>query len=392
MGDPGTHRFALADPAEEATRADWPVPEQFRVEPSLSMPAPADGFRAVTEAASAPSRGRIPLGLAVVLLAAALVLVAVIATVAAVSALWKPASEADGNRTNAALGGPVTSTPVSPLPVPTGDPAPGIEVPNVEGTSVVAAMRALQQAELEVETRLGESDRAGGVVLDQEPSAGERVASGSTVMLVVSSGTSRVAVPNTVGLRADRAGRLLRRKGLRVEVRLVRSSEQAGFVVAQHPSGGRTLPRGGVVQLSLAESNRAAATVRVPRLEGLELDQATARLKARGLRWSVDEVPSRRPSGIVLRQSEPSGAGVEKGTRVILEVAAGIPQHVVMDVVGLDVVLARQQLEAAGFVVLIIESPTSDPAEEGIVLDQSPGGGARRDEGDEVTLFVGMAG
>jgi beta-lactam-binding protein with PASTA domain len=60
----------------------------------------------------------------------------------------------------------------------------------------------------------------------------------------------------------------------------------------------------------------------------------------------------------------------------------------VPDVIGLDEPSARLELENAGFDVRVTEQPTDDPSQDGIVVDQSPGGGTDAGEGDVVTLVV----
>jgi beta-lactam-binding protein with PASTA domain len=62
----------------------------------------------------------------------------------------------------------------------------------------------------------------------------------------------------------------------------------------------------------------------------------------------------------------------------------------VPDVVGLDEATARQKLENAGFTVAVLDQDTSDPTEDGVVLDQNPPAGDRRKPGAEITIFVGV--
>jgi eukaryotic-like serine/threonine-protein kinase len=77
---------------------------------------------------------------------------------------------------------------------------------------------------------------------------------------------------------------------------------------------------------------------------------------------------------------------------VTLRVSTGPTQVEVPDVVGLDETAAMRELERAGFVVSVVDEPTSEPAEDGIVLGQSPSPGASRREGTTVTIRVGRLG
>ena len=79
------------------------------------------------------------------------------------------------------------------------------------------------------------------------------------------------------------------------------------------------------------------------------------------------------------------------GTTTVVT-TTGASQAAVPDVVGLDVAMAQSTLEGEGFVANVVERPTTDPSEDGIVLQQSPRGGARTPSGAAVTIFVGRLG
>ncbi|MCK9517618.1 MAG: PASTA domain-containing protein, partial [Dehalococcoidia bacterium] len=64
----------------------------------------------------------------------------------------------------------------------------------------------------------------------------------------------------------------------------------------------------------------------------------------------------------------------------------GIPRGIVPDVVGLDIAVARAQVEAAGYVVNEVPGPSAAP--EGEVFGQVPVGNTHHPEGDTVTLAV----
>jgi beta-lactam-binding protein with PASTA domain len=61
----------------------------------------------------------------------------------------------------------------------------------------------------------------------------------------------------------------------------------------------------------------------------------------------------------------------------------------VPDVTGLHVAQATSRLRAAGFQVTQRSQSTTDPAEDGVVLEQRPGGGDEIDQGRTIVLVVG---
>ena len=68
---------------------------------------------------------------------------------------------------------------------------------------------------------------------------------------------------------------------------------------------------------------------------------------------------------------------MDEGTEVVVSVSRGPEQIGVPDVVGLSQANATAQLEAADFVVSVVEQPSSSVA-AGVVSQQSPSGWRRR--------------
>ena len=63
----------------------------------------------------------------------------------------------------------------------------------------------------------------------------------------------------------------------------------------------------------------------------------------------------------------------------------------VPDVIGDDQQAATSQLQGAGFTVQVIQVPTTDPSQAGVVVDEQPGGGSRAPAGSQVTIYVGQS-
>jgi serine/threonine-protein kinase len=59
------------------------------------------------------------------------------------------------------------------------------------------------------------------------------------------------------------------------------------------------------------------------------------------------------------------------------------------DVTGIDEGSAQATLENEGWKVVIRDTPTENPDEDGIVVDQAPSAGEQAKPGSKVTLFVG---
>ncbi|MGZ5299597.1 MAG: penicillin-binding transpeptidase domain-containing protein, partial [Actinomycetota bacterium] len=107
----------------------------------------------------------------------------------------------------------------------------------------------------------------------------------------------------------------------------------------------------------------------------------------------VEVVDSAEPKGVVVTQTPGSGASAELGALVTIEVSSGVPSKVkVPDVIGVSRTDAKTALEAAGFVVEIVDKHVSDPDNVDVVLDQDPIAGTKALQGTTVTITVGSTG
>jgi eukaryotic-like serine/threonine-protein kinase len=113
-----------------------------------------------------------------------------------------------------------------------------IIVPNISGTSRSAARKALKAAGLKSRTsRCSHPAVAEGLIVSQMPPAGARVATGATVGLVISRGSSqRIEAPDIAGKSAQEASKAVTAAGFSpMFVDVVTSSYQPGTVFGQYP-------------------------------------------------------------------------------------------------------------------------------------------------------------
>ena len=85
---------------------------------------------------------------------------------------------------------------------------------------------------------------------------------------------------------------------------------------------------------------------------------------------------------------DPSGSA-PPGSTITLSVSKGPKLSQVPEVTNQDEESARATLQAAGFRVVVQRQEVPDPALEGIVLSQDPGGGTKAAQGSTVTITVG---
>jgi tRNA A-37 threonylcarbamoyl transferase component Bud32 len=136
-----------------------------------------------------------------------------------------------------------------------------------------------------------------------------------------------IEVPDVEGLTEEQARQKLTASGFKVDVRRRESSAaEAGKVLDQSPAGGERAKEGSGVVLDVGDG---PASMQVPKVVGLSVSQAKARLGEAGLIvGSQRQVPSDTAAkGVVVEQGYPAGAEVKPGTAVNIGVSSG-PQQV----------------------------------------------------------------
>jgi serine/threonine-protein kinase len=210
------------------------------------------------------------------------------------------------------------------------------KVPDVVGKSENEAIRILATKGFTPRTFDVPAAEPKGIVVSQDPRAGEKAPPDSRVRINVSTGQS------------------------------------TGQTTERTTTAGATPP---------------PANVAVPNVVGLAQTPALRQLHSAGLKGVVAYATSNQPRGRVIAQRPPSGTRVRRGSQVTITVSAGsgnAEQIEVPDVRGSDVQGATQTLQDAGFRVETIRTAEGDT-----VNDQQPAPGTTAPRGAVITLFVG---
>jgi penicillin-binding protein 1A len=128
----------------------------------------------------------------------------------------------------------------------------------------------------------------------------------------------------------------------------------------------------------------------VPDVLGLKSAHAQNLLADANFTPLVEVVDSAQPKGVILAQTPAGGSSAELGSLVTIQVSSGVPTKVkVPDVIGMSRSDAKAAIEAAGFVVEVVDKHVSDPDNVDVVLDQDPVAGTKLLQGMTVTITVG---
>ena len=260
------------------------------------------------------------------------------------------------------------------------------QVPPLDGASMVTARAEVDQAGLRlvVAGRRYSVTVPAGEVLGMSPAPGRRVARGSAVRVVLSSGAPFEAVPAVAGQPVATAEAAVRGAHLVPAVQEVYSpTVPTGRVVGSSPSSG-ALRYGSKVTMAVS---KGPAPVTIPAF-GPGTTWTSAEGALRGLRLVPVEslqYATSVPAGDVLALSPAEGtAGVKVGTTVGVAVSKGPRLVAVPDVAGDPIAQAVAALRAAGLVVTEqIGPPFATKATTTL-----PAPGAEERPGTSVTLYV----
>ena len=164
------------------------------------------------------------------------------------------------------------------------------------------------------------------------------------------------------------------------------SKEDPDTVVAQSPVGGKIVTQGSVVHINVS---KGLQPIGVPNVIGQLYDSAAGQLQGEGFAVARRDVDSSQPKDTVIDQQPKNGDSAARGSTVTLYVSKGPKEATVPDVTSQDEASAQQTLEQSGFTVDVQEQDTTDPNQDGIVLDQDPVGGTKAKPGTTVTITVG---
>ncbi|MCW2635958.1 MAG: spk [Blastococcus sp.] len=259
------------------------------------------------------------------------------------------------------------------------------EVPHLAGLQRDDAVASIQEAGLDPNPVVDQwsENVAEGVVISADPEGGEAIR-GTNVELVVSKGPERFVV--ATAFVAQDAAKVLAKLQESVPIQVTTEKRYdndlaAGLVVGFDPAAGTPLKRGQVVKMLVSQGHEP---VEVPNVIGQTADVAKANLEQLG--FTVNRVPDGRSAAVAKGEvmavaPAPDAGPVAFGSKVDIQVSAGVPQVKVPDVTGKKTGDAKKILEAAGLKV----EATDWFGDK--VLRQNPKAGTVVDQGTAVKIL-----
>lgn len=274
--------------------------------------------------------------------------------------------------------------------------APQAAVPDVVGQNLSDAETVLQVKGFNVQTATVHRLGSKGIVIEQDPPAGRAdqacdflklSCTKPTVTLTVNAGPGQAQVPQVGGLDVPAAENKLQKAHFgAVVARAPSSTVPAGQVISTDPPGGTLARQGSEVTVTASSGPK---TVGVPLVVGESQAVAKAEIQSHGLVPAVVKRQSNAQSGQVLAQAPDAGTRVDQGSTVTIEVSSGQAKVAVPNVIGQSRSNAVSTLRGKGFSVSVSEQSVDIEAQNGRVIDQSPGPGGSQAKGSTVSIVVG---
>jgi beta-lactam-binding protein with PASTA domain/serine/threonine protein kinase len=266
-------------------------------------------------------------------------------------------------------------------------PGASVKFPSVVGATTEQAnstLTALGLKTVVVEERFDE-DIAKGRVISTDPFAGDSIALGGTVNLVVSKGAERYTIPALVNLTPEAAVNLLAKSPLKVgEITEVFNGKvPKGFVISSNPDQGTRVKRDTLVDMVVS---KGIETFSLASFVGTNGEQALNELTAAGFNvtttYAFDE---KAMPGEVISQQPAAGAALPKGAAVEIFVSKGSAFVYIPNVMRYTQERAVALLEDLGLKV-VVKKVTKTAK---LVIGIDPKVNAKVKRGSTVTLTVG---
>jgi len=266
-------------------------------------------------------------------------------------------------------------------------PGASVKFPSVVGATTEQAnstLTALGLTTAIIEERFDE-DIAKGRVISTDPFAGDSIAPGGTVELVVSKGAERYTIPSLLKLTPEAAVNLLAKSPLKVGeiTEVFNATIPKGFVISSNPAQGAKVKRDTVVDLVVS---KGIETFNLASFVGTNGEQALNELTAAGFNvtttYAFDE---KAMPGEVISQQPAAGSPLPKGAAVEIFVSKGSAFVYIPNVMRYTQDRAVALLEDLGLKVVVKKVTKSAK----LVIGIDPKVNAKVKRGSTVTLTVG---
>ncbi|WP_321970635.1 Stk1 family PASTA domain-containing Ser/Thr kinase [Paratractidigestivibacter sp.] len=220
----------------------------------------------------------------------------------------------------------------------------------------------------------------------------------AVVVAVLGSGSKTYSIPNLSGLTKDEAIAAIQKDGHFTYggcTEQYDSTIEAGYVVDQSPNQGREYEEGTSITFTVSKGPEPAASVTVPDLTNMTVEEAEAELTKYKLKGKSgnSKASDSVDVGKVCDQSVEAGTTAKAGDTITYYLSKGPDKLEVPDVRGYSEAAARTKLSKAGFTNVSATYQSSSSVDVDCVISVSPSAGTKltADESIVLTLSSGPA-
>ncbi len=269
-----------------------------------------------------------------------------------------------------------------------------VTVPELSGLTASEAFQRITDLGLVPQQREEPSDTVDpGIVIGTDPAVGAEVAPGSSVVVIISSGTEEYPIPRIIDETEEVARQRIQDDGFQVGEVTYQDSQDyaAGIVFDQRPSAGSTAAPNTVIDLWVSNG---PLVLTVPSLAGTTEQTASSELTRQGFEQVevVQEFSNDVLEGFVIRTEPEAGALSQRDDTITLYVSQGPEPFELDDLAGQTETEARSYASDNGL-VLIVDPETVDVTGasglDGLIAAQDPVAGSEVKFGDEVHVQLG---
>lgn len=233
---------------------------------------------------------------------------------------------------------------------------------------------------------------AKGSVISQSVKAGQQLAKGKTIELIVSDGmknvdrSKKVTIPKVTGMDIIDAEKILRKKQLSISIvkEVYSSTVPKGQIIKQYPESNTKGHAGDVVS---CEVSAGIKSMYVPDVIYRSEENAVTMLKDKGFKVAIKRVENKEvASGTVFKQSIAEGQSCKVGTTITITVSKGY-KVIVPNVEGKDKQEAQSILARAGL-SSTISYQKSKEVKKNHIISQSIKAGTKLEQGKNVHLVI----
>ena len=199
-----------------------------------------------------------------------------------------------------------------------------IQAPDFTGKTMQEA--EAMATEYDIKVSMGDEviseDVDKGLIVSQDPAAGETIKTGDTITVNVSKGLGDGSVPDLTGKDKSDASDILEAAGFKLgEVSTEASAKPEGTILDQSPEAGSELEKGKTVDITVSDGSKAKTSV--PYVIGMSLSSAQAELSDADLTCgSVSyDYSDTYDNGEVMWQQYEAGTSLTKGSSVKIKVS-----------------------------------------------------------------------